>query len=120
MLTTEFTVEHLPTGQLPPDGSWYVLHRAPEGLTVVREARPASKDEPPDAGTQERWAGLYGELSHDLDLPGMLAAVLGPLAAAGVPVFVSSSFRSDLILVPRERRAEACAVLRAAGHDLVE
>ncbi|MEW2399433.1 ACT domain-containing protein [Streptomyces sp. NPDC046862] len=119
VLPTEFTVEHLPVGHPPPDGSWYVLHRAPEGLTVVRESRPTSQQEPPDAAPQERWAGLYGELSHDLDLPGMLAAVLGPLAAAGVPVFVSSSFHSDLVLVPRERRDEACAVLRAAGHYMV-
>ncbi|MBW5251535.1 ACT domain-containing protein [Streptomyces sp. P01-B04] len=118
VLPSEFTVEQLPAGQLPPDASWYVLHRAPEGLTVVREIPPAPAAEPDAPGAPQRWAGLYGETSHGLDLPGMLAAVLGPLAAAGVPVFVSSSYLSDLVLVPRERRAEACSVLREAGHTV--
>ncbi|MGK5548642.1 ACT domain-containing protein [Streptomyces sp. URMC 127] len=115
VLPGEFTVEHVKDGRVPADGDWRVLHRAPEGLTVVREVRePAA----PEAGGAERWSGLYGETSHDLDLPGVVAAVTGPLAAAAVPVFVSSTFHSDLVLVPRERLAEACAVLRAAGHDV--
>ncbi|MGW6206802.1 ACT domain-containing protein [Streptomyces sp. NPDC055089] len=117
VLPSEFTVEQLPAGQLLPDGSWYVLHRAPEGLTV-REMPPAPTAEPGAPGAPQHWTGLYGETSHGLDLPGMLAAVLGPLVAAGVPVFVSSSYLSDLVLVPRERRAEACSVLREAGHTV--
>jgi hypothetical protein len=50
----------------------------------------------------------------------MLGAVVGPLAAAGVPVFVNSTFHSDLVLVPRARRVDAFVALRAAGHEVDE
>ena len=83
------------------------------GLAVIRQA-------PPDATQQdERWIGLYGDDPHDLDLPGMLASVVGPLGSAGVPVFVASTFHSDLVLVPQTRLTDATTVLRAAGHTLV-
>lgn len=74
--------------------------RAPEGLTVIREV---GSQEP---GHVERWTGYYGDDAHDLDVPGMLAAVIGPLALDGIPVFVTSTFHADLVLVPydQERR----------------
>ncbi|MCX4820792.1 ACT domain-containing protein [Streptomyces sp. NBC_01142] len=120
ILSVDFTIEHLADGQLPTDDSWYALLRAPEGLTVVREARGPGEPSTATASPQDRWAGFYGDVAHGLDLPGMLAAVIGPLAAAAVPVFVSSTFHSDLVLVPRVRMADACVALRAAGHEVVE
>ncbi|MEN8649777.1 ACT domain-containing protein [Streptomyces sp. 21So2-11] len=116
VLAADYTVEHLPDGLFPTDDSWLALVRAPEGLTVIREVPDSSRVE---SGT-ELWAGLYGDVAHGLDLPGMLAAVVGPLATAGVPVFVSSTFHSDLVLVPRARVADAHAALRAAGHEVAE
>ncbi|MFM9633190.1 MULTISPECIES: ACT domain-containing protein [Streptomyces] len=50
----------------------------------------------------------------------MLAAVVGPLGSAGIPVFVASTHASDLVLVPVERYDEAASVLRAAGHEIVD
>ncbi|GAB2804452.1 ACT domain-containing protein [Actinoallomurus bryophytorum] len=98
---------------MPSDDSWVALVRAPEGLTVVR-ATDAS--DPPGL-----WAGLYGgETAHGLDIPGMLAALIGPLAGADVPVFVASTFHADLVLVPLDRRADAVAALRDAGHTVTE
>jgi hypothetical protein len=109
-----FAVLHEPgRAAVPDDPSWVAVVRAPEGLTVLREVRA---DEPAPA---ETWVGFYGEVAHGLDVPGMLAAVLGPLAEAGVPVFVASTYHADLVLVPRERRREAMAALRAAGHLVV-
>jgi hypothetical protein len=46
----------------------------------------------------------------------MLSAIVAPLAAAGVPVWVVSSFDGDLVLVPTDRVDEAYEVLQAAGH----
>ncbi|MFC3807682.1 hypothetical protein [Terrabacter sp. MAHUQ-38] len=40
------------------------------------------------------------------------------MAAVGCPVFVASSLTADLVLVPEDRLAAACAALRGAGHDL--
>ncbi|MFJ3726495.1 ACT domain-containing protein [Streptomyces sp. NPDC090045] len=65
----------------------------------------------------EIWAALYsGDTAHGLDVPGMLAMLLSPLAEGGVPVFVASTYNADLILVPRDRLEDAAGVLRATGH----
>jgi uncharacterized protein len=113
VLPSTFAVDHIAEATLPPDESWHVLVRAPEGLTVVREVSGAAGYE------GERWVGLYGDSVHSLDQPGMLAAVIGPLAGAAVPVFVASTYHADLVLVPWERRTEAVAVLSNAGHEVV-
>ncbi|MFI6499597.1 ACT domain-containing protein [Nonomuraea typhae] len=106
-----FAVEHLPHVTFPEDDEWIALVRAPEGLTVVRETWPT--------GSGERWIGLYGgATAHGLDTPGMLAAVVSPLAGASIPVFVASTFHADLVLVPEHRIEEAVAALEAAGHSV--
>ena len=104
-----FAVQHLPQATFPEDDDWIALVRAPEGLTVIREDWPT--------GSGDRWIGLYGGgTAHDLDVPGMLAALVGPLAEAAIPVFVASTFHADLVLVPEPRIKEAVAVLEEAGH----
>ena len=107
-----FVVEHLPAAVAPPNG-WIAQVRAPEGLTVVREVVEH------EAAGADLWRALYGgDSAHGLDLPGMLAALLEPLAAAAVPVFVASTFHADLVLVPEHAAERAVAALRAAGHSV--
>jgi hypothetical protein len=111
ILPGEFVVEHLAGSVQAPAGEWLALVRAPEGLTVVRPAGAGD-----DQGT-ERWSVLYGgDTAHGLDVPGMLAALLTPLAAGHVPVFVASTFHADLVLVPSAMVPVAIAALQAAGH----
>ncbi|MEV6401034.1 ACT domain-containing protein [Streptomyces sp. NPDC051907] len=113
LLSTVFTVETLAGTQAPPRGDWHALIRAPEGLTVVRDADA-------DTAAGERWAGLYdADAGHGLDAPGLLASVIDPLAQAGVPVFAVSTYHADLVLVPEPRRGDAVVALAAAGHELV-
>ncbi|MFD8085190.1 ACT domain-containing protein [Kitasatospora sp. NPDC059722] len=132
VLPGEFIVEQHGPGAPVPGGDWLALVRAPEGLTVVRPADAdadaggeGDADADADAGGAgegegegaERWAAFYGgQTAHGLDVPGMLAALLTPLAAAGIPVFTASTFHADLVLVPVARLAAATAALRAAGH----
>jgi len=115
VLPTAFTVSHHPHPVTPPDGDWWALVRTPQGVTVIAEDRSVS-----GGGAGERWTGLHADEAHGLDLPGMLAALVAPLAAAGVAVFVASTFQADLLLVPHDRRAEALAVLREAGHIVLD
>jgi uncharacterized protein len=111
ILPGDFVIEHLAGDVEVPQGEWLALVRAPEGLTVIRPARP--EDEP----GRERWSALYGgDTAHALDAPGMLAALLTPLAADEIPVFVVSTFHADLVLVPAAMVSTAIAVLLAAGH----
>ena len=48
----------------------------------------------------------------------MLAALLVPIAAAEIPVFVASTFHADLILVLLARKADAVIAIRSAGHEV--
>jgi hypothetical protein len=107
----EYVIEHHPQGTAPqPDADWLALVRAPEGLTVVRTAR--AEDRP-----DRRWTALYsGQAAHGLDVPGMLAALVNPLAQAAVPVFVTSTYHADLVFVPAVHKEEAAEVLRRSGH----
>ena len=101
-----FVVEHHPDGQVPD--SWLALARSPEGVTAVREATEG-----------DLWIAYYGgETAHGLDVPGMLAALLTPLAAAGISVFVASTYHADLVLVPLADQFAATAALTGAGHTV--
>lgn len=115
VLPARYEIQFLPNGSAPPvpDAAWTAMVRAPEGLTIIKETDPHN---PP----AEQWHAFYGDNPHELDLPGMLAAVVGPLAATAIPVFVTSTFHADLVLVPAGRRADAVAALRGAGHDIRE
>ncbi|GAB0103198.1 ACT domain-containing protein [Nocardia sp. JMUB6875] len=111
IVPSQFAVDHLPNSTFPEDDEWIALVRAPEGLTVIREA--------PAWAEGEIWKGFYGE-AGGLDTPGTLAALVGPLAESSVPVFVASTFHADLVLVPAHRLEEAVSALRDAGHRVAE
>lgn len=49
---------------------------------------------------------------------GVLAGLSAPLADAGIPVFVVSTFDTDWLLVRADDIDQAVAVLRGAGHQL--
>lgn len=49
---------------------------------------------------------------------GILAGLLSPLAEAGIPVFVVSTFRTDWVLVPAQEAPHAGEAWRAAGYDV--
>ena len=81
----------------------------PDGTTVMRRA---------SAG-EDGWSALWnGDEAHDVQATGMLSAIVAPLAAARVPVWVASSFDGDLVLVPTDRLDEASGVLQAVGHQV--
>ena len=81
----------------------------PDGATVMRRD---------DAG-EDAWSALWnGDEAHDVQATGMLSAIVAPLGAARVPVWVVSGFDGDLVFVPAGRLDEACGVLQAAGHQV--
>ena len=62
------------------------------------------------------WRALRVDGSLDLSLVGVLAALVAPLAEAGVSVFPIATHDTDWILVPGARVADACRALETAGH----
>ncbi|HZB29140.1 MAG TPA: ACT domain-containing protein [Streptosporangiaceae bacterium] len=111
VVPTPFLVEHLPHATLPEDDEWIALVRAPEGLTVIREA--------PHYVDSDRWFGFYGhETARRPPKTGTLATIVGPLAEAEIPVFAASTYHADLVLVPERLLADAVTALKAAGHEV--
>jgi hypothetical protein len=89
------------------EGDLLALVFGPDGRTTVRR----------DDRAQDAWVALWnGDEAHDPQSTGMLSAIVAPLAAGELPVWVASSFDGDLVLVPAERLDEAVGVLRDAGH----
>jgi hypothetical protein len=81
----------------------------PDGCTVMRRD---------DAG-RDAWSALWnGDAAHDVQATGMLSAIVAPLAAGGVSVWVVSGYDGDLVFVPADRLDEACEALQAAGHQV--
>jgi len=62
------------------------------------------------------WRCLRIAGTLDLSLVGVLASLVGPLAEAGVSVFVVSTFDTDYLLVKVADFEQAVGVLRRAGH----
>ncbi|MCI2418000.1 ACT domain-containing protein [Saccharopolyspora sp. K220] len=77
-----------------------------------------------EAGPEVRVEGPFQALEVDgpLDfaLTGVLAALLVPLADAGISVFTLSTFDTDWILVPADAAGKAAGALNAAGHTVEE
>ena len=85
----------------------------PDGCTVMRRVDTG------DDSDEDAWAVLWnGDAAHAVEATGMLSAIVAPLAAGGLPVWVASSYDGDLVFVPAGRLDEACNVLQEAGHQI--
>ncbi len=113
--------EELAVWKLPPDapfpsaggrGFWSVT-RTPEELSVVSDSRSVPPGRPMETGW--RCIGVKGPLPFDL--VGVLAALVVPLAEAGVSIFVVSTFDTDYLLVKDHQLERARRVLLYAGHE---
>ena len=110
LLPGRYAIEHFGRDEESPVVTeWLSMTRAPDGLTIIRR----------DDAAADGWAAVWsGDTEHAPDATGMLSALIEPLAAAALPVIVSSTYHADLVLVPQDRRDEAVAVLRNAGHSV--
>jgi len=97
-------------------GSFVTVTRTADELSVVcaEDAVPAG------VRTQGGWRCLRVAGTLDFALVGVLAALLGPLAEAGVPVFCVSTFDTDYLLLQDADLPRAAAALTAAGHRVEE
>lgn len=117
LLPDEYAVCRLPPGSpLPADlkaGSGVVsVTWSPGEVSVIC---PAGQT-PGEATVERPWRCFRVDGPIDLALTGILASLVGPLAAARVNVFAFSTFDTDYVLVPEVRLNEAIAALIGAGH----
>src|SRR5207247_2419466 len=92
------------------DGEVLAVVRGPDGGACMRRQDAAG----------DAWVALWnGDEAHPPDATGMLAAIVAPLAAGNVPVWVAASFDGDIVLIPVDQVDEASELLRRAGHRVI-
>lgn len=125
---TELTVyrhsEQLAVCRLPPDAAMPSWAAAPGRLRAAVRSRNelsvvcAIAEVPSEVRHEGPFTAFEVAGPIDLGLTGVLAALLAPLAAAGVSVLTISTFDTDWILVPSLQRAAATRALQRAGHSV--
>ena len=75
---------------------------------------------PEDVVCEKGWRALKLAGPFEFSEVGVLASVAAPLAAAGVGIFVLSTFDTDYVLVKEEQLGSAAAALRQRGHEVAD
>jgi uncharacterized protein len=105
----------VPAGLLEASGLVSVT-RTPDELSIVCPTEVA-----PESDTGERgWRLLTVRGPLEFTLTGIMAALSGELAAAGVSLFALSTYDTDHLLVKGENLERAVRALTEAGHDVVQ
>ena len=94
-------------------GTFTSITRSEEELSIVCDDRSVPDDVPAERG----WRVLKVRVPIPFETTGVAAALVSPLAAAGISVFLISTFDTDYLLVKEFRFEEALATLRACGHS---
>jgi hypothetical protein len=94
---------------------WFSITRTANELSIVGEQERV----PEGVRSESGWACLRLEGPFPFELTGVLAAVLNPLAAAGIGIFAVSTFDTDCILIKADRIESAEEALRQAGHQRI-
>ena len=96
-------------------GALWSIVRSEDELSIV-----CGDEQVPQAVPAERgWRALQLAGPIPFGLTGILASVLSPLAAAGIPIFAFSTFDTDYVLVKSVDLDPALAALRQAGHVIL-
>lgn len=116
LLPGSYAIAHLPPEAAVPDWA-----RASELLSITRtydELSIVCRDIPDSIDCRRGWRCLRVRGPLDFSLTGVLASLAKPLADAGVPIFVVSTFNTDYILVPEVKLDQAAAALIGAGNAI--
>ena len=110
VLEGRYVLERMgPDMDVARDGAVLALVRGPDGGACMRR----------QDGADDAWVALWnGDEAHPPDATGMLAAIVAPLAAGNVPVWVAASFDGDIVLIHGDQVDEASELLRRAGHKI--
>lgn len=120
LLAETFTICHLAADAAVPEwatqGQFFSVTRTSEELSVIAESALV----PERLRTKVSWRVIKVHGPFDFSEVGVLAALLQPLAAAGVSVFAVSTFDTDYLLVQCSQLREGVTALRNAAHTVHE
>jgi uncharacterized protein len=111
----EYTITRLAAAPPPIDANGLVsVTTTADGVSVVCPSAVA----PPSEDTRPGWRLLTVRGPLEFDLAGVMAALAGELAAAGVTLLAVSTYDTDHVLVPAVDLERALNALREAGHEI--
>lgn len=120
LLPDAFVVAQIPATEPFPDwgctGGFSSVTRTPEEWSVVCETSFL----PDGIRAETDWRIIQIEAVLDFALTGILSSLLAPLAAAGIPVFVLSTYNTDYVMVRSRHLAGAVFSLSEAGYTWAE
>jgi hypothetical protein len=120
LLPERFAICRLAPDAVVPEwatrGEFFSITRTSDELSVVTETVLV----PERLRTEVSWRVMKVRGPFDLSEVGVLAALVAPLATAGVSVFTISTFDTDYLLLQCSQLREAVASLRNAGHTVHE
>lgn len=112
-----FALAHLPPGSPRPDwpsGRFVAVIQSAEGISVIC----AESAVPAGTKMQAGFHCLEIAGTFEIESVGVVAAAVQPLAAAGISVFVYSTWRTDYLFVQQSDLERAVAALVRAGHQI--
>ena len=116
ILPDELTVCRLPADApapaLEPAGNFFSLTRTADEWSMV----VSSAHVDPDWEAEPGWRCLELVGTFDFSLTGIMSALAGPLATAGISIFPMATWSTDYMLVREGDLEDACRVLIRAGH----
>lgn len=110
-----------PSAEPPHDfsgASFWAITRTDEELSLMLPEKMAAdvKYTHLDWEVETGWRGLKIAGPLDFGMIGVIAGVSRPLAEAGIPIFVISTYDTDYIFVKEKHFLSACEVIRSEGH----
>jgi hypothetical protein len=121
VLPGEFAIVRLDAGAalpgwIQPAAEFLSITRTREELSIVCESSRVPSDLPAETPAERGWRCMKVEGLLDFSMTGVLASLAEPLARAGIPIFVVSTFYTDYLLVKAVNVEAAIAALESAGH----
>ncbi|HEY0371390.1 MAG TPA: ACT domain-containing protein [Thermoanaerobaculia bacterium] len=97
-----------------PRGAFVSIIRTPDELSIVCDDDAV----PVDVQAERNWRALKLEGPIPFEMTGVASALLAPLAAAQISIFLISTYDTDYLLLRAESFGRAVGVLRGAGYDV--
>jgi hypothetical protein len=91
---------------------FYAYVRTDEEQSIICQTSQV----PPGITQEADWCCFAVEGPLEFSQVGVLADLLHPLASAGVPVFVVSTYQTDYIMIKQEQQDTARKAWNKAGH----
>jgi len=96
-------------------GEFTCITRTPDELSIVCPADSL----PADVQSTHHWICWKLEGPFPFELTGVLLSFIEPLSTNRVPIFATSTYDTDYVLIQEEFAGAALNALQQAGHELV-